>query len=50
MVFSDTIVFYAIRCLVHFSKLCFQNHGILDTLVSLEYWKLHSYPKFSWHG
>jgi hypothetical protein len=44
MVFSNIIVFYDIRCLVAFLKRVFK------TMVFLEYWKLHSNPKFSWHG
>jgi hypothetical protein len=49
MILGNTIVFYAMRCLVAFLKtIFFQNHGILDTMVFLEYCKLHSNPKF--HG
>jgi hypothetical protein len=28
-------------------KLCFEYHGLLDTMIFLEYLKLHSNPKFS---
>jgi hypothetical protein len=31
----------------HVKKISFECHGLLDTMVFLEYLKLHSNPKFS---
>jgi hypothetical protein len=35
------------RCVwLYCKKLCFEYHGFIDTIVFLEYLKLHTYPKF----
>lgn len=50
MVYENTMVFYARGVWLLIQKLCFEYHGLLDTIVFWEYLKLHSNSKFAWLG
>lgn len=49
MILKNTIVFLIVLLRgvwLHCKKLCFEYHDFVDTMVFLEYLKLHYNPKF----